>query len=180
VLDLSRLESGRTPLRKREFPLRNLVEEIAAAARVASVQKPALEVQVRVDDAVPTQVVGDRAKIGQVIANLMMNAVKFTERGFVTLAIGVRAMTPETVTLDVVVTDSGIGIAADRLPHIFEEYTQANDDIADKYGGTGLGLAISRKLLQLYQAELHVTSTVDQGTTFSFALTLPLARDASQ
>jgi PAS domain S-box-containing protein len=180
VLDLSRLESGRTPLRKREFPLRNLVEEIAAAARVASIQKPALEVQVRVDDAVPTQVVGDRAKIGQVIANLMMNAVKFTERGFVTLAIGVRAMTPETVTLDVVVTDSGIGIAADRLPHIFEEYTQANDDIADKYGGTGLGLAISRKLLQLYQAELHVTSTVDQGTTFSFALTLPLARDASQ
>ena len=176
VLDLSRLESGRTPLREREFSLRELVEEIAAAARAAAVQKPELQIQARVDDVVPERLIGDRAKIGQVIANLMMNAVKFTPRGFVALLVGVREDTSEAVTLDIVVSDSGIGIPADRLPHIFDEYTQASDEIAETYGGTGLGLAISRKLLQLYGSELNVTSTVNQGTTFSFALTLRRTR----
>ena len=175
VLDLNRLESGRTALRERDFSIRELVQETGAAARAAAVQKPELEVQTRVDDAVPDRLVGDRAKIAQVFANLMMNAVKFTPRGFVALAVALREATADDATLDVVVSDSGIGIPAERLPHIFDEYTQASDDIADKYGGTGLGLAISRKLLQLYRSELHATSTVGQGTTFSFALTLRLA-----
>ena len=72
-------------------------------------------------------------------------------------------------------SDTGIGIPADRLPHIFDEFTQASDEIADRYGGAGLGLAISRRLLELYGAALSVTSTVGQGTKFSFVLTLKLA-----
>jgi signal transduction histidine kinase len=74
------------------------------------------------------------------------------------------------------VSDTGIGIPSDRLPHIFDEFTQASDEIADRYGGTGLGLAISRRLLQLYGSDLRVTSTVGQGTTFSFPLTLKRVR----
>jgi signal transduction histidine kinase len=127
---------------------------------------------------VPESLVGDRAKIGQVITNLLMNAVKFTARGFVTLAVSQREATPDAVTLDVMVSDSGIGIEADRLPHIFDEYAQANDDIADRYGGSGLGLAIARRLLQLYGSTLTVASTVGQGTTFSFELRLRRADGA--
>jgi PAS domain S-box-containing protein len=172
VLDLSRLESGRAPLREREFDVRELVEEVAEAARAAAAKKPDLAITSRVDTGVPDRLIGDRPKLAQVLANLMMNGVKFTASGFVTLAIGMREAAARTVTIEVVVSDSGIGIPADRLPHIYDEYTQASDDIAEKYGGTGLGLAISRKLLQLYGAELNVASTVGQGSTFSFVLTL--------
>jgi PAS domain S-box-containing protein len=170
VLEGSRLEAGRTHLREAEFSLRDIAQEVTAAARAAAVQKPELDVTLQVEDAVPQRVIGDKAKLQQVLTNLMMNAVKFTDRGLVSLIVAIRDTAAEWVTLEVLVTDTGIGIPADRLPHIFEEFTQASDEIATKYGGTGLGLSISRKLLQLQGSELHVTSTVGQGTTFSFLL----------
>ena len=172
VLDLTRIESGRARLQEREFAFRELMGDIAAGARAAAMQKPTVAINVAIDEAVPERLVGDRATIAQVLANLMMNGVKFTDRGFVSLVVTRREAGPDRVTLEFVVSDSGIGIPADRLPHIFDEFTQASDEIADQYGGSGLGLAISRRLLQLYGAELHVTSTVGQGTTFSFVLSL--------
>jgi PAS domain S-box-containing protein len=180
ALDLGRLESGRARLRESEFGLRDLLNEAGAAARAAAVQKPDLAVTVTVDDAAPDRVIGDRAKIMQVLANLLMNAVKFTDRGLVSLVITARETAREKVTLEIMVSDTGIGIPADRLPHIFEEFTQAGDDIADRYGGTGLGLTISRRLLELHGSELHVTSTVGQGSTFSFHLTLKTAGRSPQ
>ena len=172
LLEFGKLESGRVPLREREFAIRDLVDEAVAGARAAAVNKEGLDITGRIDDSVPARLIGDRPKLAQVLANLMMNAVKFTERGFVTLVVGLRETDGDHVMLDVVVSDSGIGIPADRLPHIFEEYTQASDDIADRYGGSGLGLAITRRILQLYASHLTVTSTVGQGTTFSFVLAL--------
>jgi signal transduction histidine kinase len=89
-----------------------------------------------------------------------------------------REITDQMATLEFIVSDTGIGVAADRLPFIFDEFTQANEEIGDKYGGTGLGLSITRKLLRLYGSELQVTSALGQGTTVSFVLQLPCA-DAS-
>jgi signal transduction histidine kinase len=86
--------------------------------------------------------------------------------------VSLREQDDESATLECAVTDTGIGIPAERLPRIFEEFTQGSDEIADKYGGCGLGLTITRKLLRLYGSELTVTSTVGQGTTFSFVLKL--------
>jgi PAS domain S-box-containing protein len=172
LLDLSRLEAGRTGLKEEPFSPRELLEEVAAAARAAALQKTDLNVKTHVDESVPDTLVGDRAQIGQVLANLMMNAVKFTERGLVALVAHEREATAAHVALEVSVSDTGIGIPPDRLARIFEEYTQASDEIGKKYGGTGLGLAISRKILRLYGSDLHVTSTPGQGTTFSFGLTL--------
>jgi PAS domain S-box-containing protein len=172
LLDLGRLEAGRTPLREEPFSMRELVNSLAATARATALHKPDLTLTATVAPSVPDVLVGDRSKIGQVISNLMMNAVKFTERGFVSVRVDARDGGGADVTLDIVVSDSGIGIPADRLPHIFDEYTQANDDIAQKYGGTGLGLAICRRVLRLYGSDLAVTSTVGTGTTFSFSLTL--------
>jgi PAS domain S-box-containing protein len=172
VLDLSRLDAGRTVLREREFGLLELVQEIAAAARVAAGVKPELTITATVDPAVPLALLGDRGKIGQVLTNLVTNAVKFTAHGFVSIIVSLRELTGASASLEFVVSDTGIGIPADRLPHIFEEFTQASEDIADTYGGTGLGLAITQKLLLLYGSELSVTSTVGQGSTFSFGLDL--------
>jgi signal transduction histidine kinase len=129
-----------------------------------------------IDPATPSDVIGDGDKLSQVLMNLAGNAVKFTERGFVTLTLSPYETRDDTVTLGFAVSDTGIGIPADRLPYIFEEFTQASPDIADRYGGTGLGLSISRKLLRLRGSELQVTSTVGQGSTFSFLLSYRLAR----
>jgi signal transduction histidine kinase len=175
LLDLGRLESGRTLLREERFSIRELAREMAATTNASAVQKPDLEVTTRVADSVPDDLVGDRAKIGQVLANLMSNAVKFTSRGFVSLIVELRDANRDTATLDIAVSDSGIGIPADRLPHIFDEYTQANAQIETTYGGTGLGLAICQKILRLYGSQLSVVSTEGQGTTFSFTLRLKRA-----
>jgi PAS domain S-box-containing protein len=172
LLDLGRLEAGRAPVQEDTFSLRDLVEEVAARARAAALQRTGLDVTTHVDETLPDALIGDRAQIGQVLTNLMMNAVKFTELGLVALVLHERHVTTDRATLDVSVIDTGIGIPPDRLPGIFEEYSQASEEIGKKYGGTGLGLAISRRILRLYGSDLNVTSTPGQGTTFAFALTL--------
>jgi signal transduction histidine kinase len=179
VLESSRIDAGRTLLREAEFSVRDLAQEVTAAARAAAMQKPELDVTLRVDEAVPQRVIGDETKLQQVLTNLMMNAVKFTHRGLVSLMVVIQDTTAEAVTLQILVTDTGIGIPADRLPHIFEEFTQGSDDIAATYGGTGLGLSIVRKLLRLQGSELRVTSTVGQGTTFSFLLRVKRPADVA-
>lgn len=172
ALDLERVETGRTVLRERPFDLRELAQEVLTGMRLFAERKPDLTLRLTVDERVPAAVIGDRSKLGQVRTNLVSNAVKFTEKGFVTLVVSAREVTADSVELEVVVSDTGIGIPADRLTHIFDEFIQASDEIAERYGGTGLGLAITRKLLQLYGSELTVTSTVGQGTSFAFVLRL--------
>ena len=175
ILDLSSLEAGHATLREREFSLRVLIDELRAGARLAAAAKPELAVVASVDDVIPDRLLGDSDKLGQVLMNLLGNAVKFTERGEVALSVHRREVADKSVTLDFAVTDTGIGIAADRLPFIFNEFTQASAEIGERYGGTGLGLSISRKLLRLHDSDLEVTSTLGKGTTFSFQLTLKRA-----
>jgi PAS domain S-box-containing protein len=172
VLDLSRLEAGRAVLRERVFDVRELVREVMTGIKLLASRKPDVALNVMVDERLPGTLLGDTGKLAQVLANLVTNAVKFTDKGFVSLMVALREVDADTATVDFAVSDTGIGIPADRLPHIFEEFTQGSDEIADKYGGSGLGLAITRKLLLLYESELSVTSTVGQGTTFSFTLKL--------
>jgi PAS domain S-box-containing protein len=172
VLESSRLEAGRSLVREAEFSLIEVAQGVTAAARAGVLHKPDVEVTLEMDGAVPPRVIGDKAKLQQVLTNLMMNAVKFTDQGRVSLIVTVREIAGELVTLEVLVTDTGIGIPPERLPYIFEEFTQASDDIAERYGGTGLGLSICRRLLQLQGSDLQISSTVGQGTTASFLLTV--------
>lgn len=178
VLDLSRIESGQVTLESRPFDLRHLVLDLLATLNVRAEQK-GLAVHVAIDDEVPEQVVGDPVKLGQILTNLAANAVKFTEAGSVAVTIRVRALTDERVELDVSVSDTGIGIPPDRLPHIFDEYTQASYDVAARYGGSGLGLAIVRRLLALHGSKAAVQSAVNEGTIFSFPLALGVGRAAA-
>lgn len=171
LLDLSRLEAGRAPLEQRPFDLRAMLNDIVASVGVRADAKQ-LPVRLELDDRMPAELLGDPLKLGQVVTNLLTNAVKFTERGFVTCRVAVHEMQPDSVTLDFVVSDTGIGIPQDRLAEIFEEFTQASEDIRTRYGGSGLGLAISRRLLRLHDSDLSVSSVLGQGSTFSFRIRL--------
>ncbi|QSQ25852.1 response regulator [Pyxidicoccus parkwayensis] len=169
ILDFSKLDSGKATLEERNFDLRQLVYATLFALTVKAEEKK-LPVVAEIDEDVPAFVLGDPVKLGQVLTNLVGNAIKFTERGAVTVSLRVREAFQDAMALDFAVTDTGIGIPEDKLAHIFEEFTQADYDIGMKYGGTGLGLAISRKLVELHGARIVVKSTPGKGSSFSFTL----------
>jgi PAS domain S-box-containing protein len=177
ILDLSRIESGSLSIEERSFDLRELVHGLAQGL-AAKAEERGLALAAHVDARLPERVVGDPVKIGQVLGNLLGNAVKFTAQGSVTATLAVAELAADAVAVDVRVADTGIGIPADRLPHIFDDFTQASYDIGMKYGGSGLGLAISRRLLELLGSQIAVESEPGRGTTFSFVLRLKLAPPA--
>jgi PAS domain S-box-containing protein len=171
ILDFSKIESGKVSLEERSLDLRQLIHQIVDNLQVKADQK-GLSLAVQIDERVPDTVCGDPIKIGQVVTNLLSNAIKFTAQGSVTVALEVRERLPEAVSIDFRIADTGIGIAADRLPHVFDEFTQASYDIGLKYGGTGLGLSISKRLVELHGSQITVESEPGRGSTFAFALRL--------
>ncbi len=177
ILDFGQIEGGQMSLEERPVDLRQLVEELAERYQLKA-QERGLALQVHVDEGVPREVVGDPLKLGQVLTNLVGNALKFTSEGSVTLALEVRAVEREAVAVDFRVSDTGIGIAPDRLARIFDDFTQANYDIGLKYGGTGLGLSISRKLVEMHGSRILVESELGRGTTFSFELRFKTVAEA--
>jgi len=178
VLDLNKIESGRVLLEKRAFDLRQLVLDLLASLNVRAEEKQ-LTLRVAIDNELPDRVVGDPVKIGQILTNLVANAVKFTENGSVAVTVRARRQSADAVALDFSVADTGIGIPADRLQQIFDDFTQAGDDVGATYGGYGLGLAIVRRLLALHGSTISVESAVGRGSIFSFSLTLEVAEEAS-
>jgi PAS domain S-box-containing protein len=177
ILDFSKIEAGKTAVEERSLDPRELIHQIVDHLRVKAEEKN-LSLAVQVDERVPAAVLGDPIKIGQVVTNLLSNAIKFTAQGSVTVELQVRERLPDSVAIEFRIADTGIGIAADRLPHVFDEFTQASYDIGLKYGGTGLGLAISKKLVELHGSRLAVQSELGLGSTFSFVLRLRLPPEA--
>ena len=173
ILDFSRIEAGKLQLDEQPFELRALLEELTAGQRVRAEEK-GVELALEVAAACPEHVVGDRVKLGQILTNLVGNAVKFTPAGRIVVDVVRRGGTEAEATLGFAVRDTGIGISADRLPYVFDAFTQASPEVTSKYGGTGLGLAITKRLVELHGSELHVRSTVGEGSEFSFDLRLRL------
>ncbi|MDO8963818.1 MAG: response regulator [Coriobacteriia bacterium] len=171
VLDLSKIEAGRFELDVREFDVEKLVEDTAEVLAVRARDK-GIELLASVGTDVPSHVVGDPDRLRQVIVNLVGNAVKFTEAGHVLIGVTTAdGSTPEAPRLRFSVTDTGIGIPAEKLMTVFSAFTQADSSTTRKYGGTGLGLTISRHLANLMGGDISVTSTVGRGSTFSLEAT---------
>ncbi|MFP2908203.1 ATP-binding protein [Pyxidicoccus sp. 3LFB2] len=169
ILDFSKIDAGKVTLEQRSFDLRQLVYSTLFALSARAEEKQ-LSVTADIDEQVPEHLLGDPVKLGQVLTNLVGNAIKFTELGAVTVSVRVREQTQEALALDFAVTDTGIGIPENRLGSIFEEFTQADYTIGMKYGGTGLGLSISQKLVELHGGRICVKSTQGQGSSFYFTL----------
>jgi PAS domain S-box-containing protein len=174
ILDFSKIEAGMVSLEERSFDLRQKVSEIVSSLRVKAHEK-GLVLDSYSDERLPAVLLGDPVKIGQVLTNLLGNAIKFTAQGSVTVTLHVRELLPESALIHFRVSDTGIGISPDRLQHVFDDFTQASYDIGLKYGGTGLGLSISKRLVELHGSELAVESEPERGTTFFFDLRLKVA-----
>ena len=169
VLDIAKIEAGRMELEVAEFDLRETVEEVcdlmAAAARARR-----LELQAYVHEDVPRLVCGDRTRLGQILQNLVSNAVKFTDVGEVFVDVSLVRRDEEAVLVRFDVRDTGIGIEPQRVGQLFEPFTQAESGTTRKFGGTGLGLAISRELTQLMHGTISGESALGQGSTFRFEI----------
>lgn len=165
ILDFSKIEAGKMSLERVEFDLADIVEEVGAMfARPAHAK--GIELVTAIPPDLPTRLIGDPTRLRQVLANLVSNAVKFTERGEVVVSAELLHEAEDWVQLKLSVKDTGIGIAPERQSSIFESFTQADGSITRKYGGTGLGLTISRQLTELMGGTIGLHSEPGKGSTF--------------
>jgi hypothetical protein len=180
LLDLSKIEAGRMSLETIEFDLHELLEHTARPIAL-SAQRKGLALVMAIDPALPSLVQGDPGRLRQILVNLLGNAVKFTARGSVTLAVHVVAGecgaagtqgATRTVTLIFEVRDTGIGIPPDKQQLIFDAFSQADASTSRRFGGTGLGLAITRQLVHAMGGDIGVDSAPGQGSCFRFRILL--------
>jgi signal transduction histidine kinase/CheY-like chemotaxis protein/HAMP domain-containing protein len=179
ILDLSKVEAGRMDIRVVEFPLQSLIEDIQATFGPLTAEK-GLDFTVVTDPGVPASLVTDRQRLRQVLSNLVSNAVKFTERGGVTLRVARadgRSDSGGGPVIAFVVTDTGIGIAPDNLASVFGAFQQADGTLSRRHGGTGLGLSIAREVAALLGGE--ITAESEEGLGSTFTLYLPSAPPAT-
>jgi CheY-like chemotaxis protein/HPt (histidine-containing phosphotransfer) domain-containing protein len=178
ILDFSKVESGHLELESIGFDLRTLLEKVIEMMALRA-KDHGLRLSLEIRPGVPSGLVGDSNRLRQIIINLVGNALKFTERGSVTLRVG-----PDPggaagwLRFDVI--DTGIGIAADKTELIFDRFTQADSSTTRKYGGTGLGLAISKGLVELMGGRIGCISEIGKGSTFFLTVPLPVRLDAER
>ncbi|MCL1939586.1 MAG: response regulator [Desulfovibrionaceae bacterium] len=175
ILDFSKIEAGRLDMDSTEFKLEDILDNIATLVGHKADEK-GLEVLFGVDSNVPAELVGDPLRLGQVLTNLLNNAVKFTEKGEIIISCTLDAVLGEKVRLRFMVKDTGIGMSQEQQARLFTAFTQADGSITRRFGGTGLGLTITKRLLELMEGGIQVLSEEGKGTTVTFTATFGLPK----
>jgi len=170
ILDFSKIESGNLQLESEQFELRPCLEgALDLLATKASEQY--IDLLYQINDSVPSQIFGDSNRLRQVVVNLLGNAIKFTHKGHVLLAVSSEIIENENkINLTIAIEDTGIGISEEKIEALFKPFTQADSSTTREYGGTGLGLSISQRIIQLMGGEITITSQKGQGSTFKFTI----------
>ncbi|WP_326537984.1 hybrid sensor histidine kinase/response regulator [Pseudorhodoferax sp.] len=174
ILDFSKVEADKLVVESVDFELEHLLDNVATLVADKAAAK-GLELVFDVGRDVPTSLVGDPLRLGQVLVNYASNAIKFTEKGGIDVVVRVRQRSAGQVLLHFAVRDTGIGLAEDQQERLFQSFQQADTSTTRKYGGTGLGLAICKKLAVLMGGEVGVNSQLGQGSTFWFTARLSLS-----
>ena len=174
LLDFSQIEAGKITIEKVPFLLPEIIDEVAKSIQTVYKQKD-IDLIINVDDKLHTRIVGDPFRLKQILSNIIGNAYKFTEKGFIKIS-AYATNNDEFFVLSI--QDSGIGIEKENQKLVFEEFAQANENIEKKYGGTGLGLSICQKIISILGGSLNLESTFGKGSTFE--IQLPLLFDYSQ
>ena len=169
ILDFSKIEAGKMHLEHIPFDLKFLIEDSIKGHQLRARQK-GLHLEVHFSPDVPAQVIADPVRLRQILSNLLSNALKFTDKGSVTVRLHATNEDDRRLRLHLSVEDTGIGIAPDKRTEIFEKFTQADGSISRRYGGTGLGLAITRRLLDLFEGEISVESELGFGSKFHVSI----------
>ncbi|MBW8904540.1 MAG: response regulator [Betaproteobacteria bacterium] len=167
LLDFSKIEAGKLELEKLDMDLRRTMEDIVDLLAERAHAK-GLELACSIPPNLPTHVRGDPLRVGQILTNLLGNAIKFTDEGSVVIGVRPLAETATHVTMRFEVRDTGVGITAEAQSRIFEEFAQADGSTTRKHGGSGLGLAISKQLVEMMGGSIHVESDIGKGSTFWF------------
>ena len=173
ILDFSKIEAGKLQIEHIGFDLRQTIGD-ALTPLVLTARDKRLDIVSDVQPDVPSRVIGDAGRLQQILFNLVGNAIKFTERGEVVVRVASASSDAAGHLLVCSVRDTGIGISADKLTHIFDAFAQADASTTRKYGGTGLGLTITHRLVELMGGQLTVESTPGVGSVFHFTLPLPV------
>jgi signal transduction histidine kinase/DNA-binding response OmpR family regulator len=167
ILDFSKIEAGQLKLESVNFDIINSIMEITDLVSL-KVQEQGLELIVHIASDIPQFVIGDPVRVRQILLNLVSNAIKFTEKGYILINVKWEKQDKDSIRLDFEVKDTGIGIPPDKLKKIFEKFGQAEESTTRKYGGTGLGLTICQRLVSMMRGEITVESEVGKGSIFSF------------
>jgi two-component system CheB/CheR fusion protein len=169
ILDLAKVDAGKMIFEKKPFKIKSAIKAMLHIFET-KIQEQNLELITQFDKAIPNIVIGDPVRLHQIILNLVSNAVKFTNKGSITVGVHLLHEDAEKVILEFEVTDTGIGISKEKIPWIFENFQQASSGTSRLYGGTGLGLAIVKKLVEAQGGTIRVKSKFNSGSTFSFTL----------
>ena len=174
ILDFSKIEAGQIEIDKAPFSPHTLVDNVASMLATFAEHK-GIVLERSIDPALPPVLIGDEVRLKQVVLNLVNNAIKFTERGTVRIALKIDRVSYGAVGLRVSVSDDGIGISAEQQKTLFRRFSQVDGSITRRFGGTGLGLAICKQLIELMGGEIGVTSREGAGATFWFTVSLAMA-----
>jgi PAS domain S-box-containing protein len=169
ILDLSRIEADRLTLEKADCPLRQILDDVLSVVQVRAEQK-GLALRVDCEFPLPETIHTDALRLRQILTNLLGNAVKFTERGAVRIAVRSTREAGGRPRMQFAISDTGIGIPADKMAQLFQPFTQADSSTTRRYGGTGLGLAISRRLAKALGGDVEVAGRVGEGSTFTLTI----------
>jgi len=167
LLDMSKIEAEKVTLEEKIFSLSHLTETLNQTFYLKCQEKN-IKFSIKVETDVPDNLIGDPVKLSQILINLVANAIKFTEKGFVTLKISLLSKNKNKAILKFKVTDTGMGIPLDKQDTIFLAFSQASYDVNQRFGGTGLGLTISQRILEMHNSKMTVKSEVGKGSEFSF------------
>lgn len=175
LLDLSKIKSGKFELHNSAFSLHECLKNTAAVYSIISSNKK-INFNFLCDKKIPHTLIGDSMRINQIINNLLNNAFKFTHQGYINLFVRLKKIESKVAHVDFEITDTGIGMNAEKINHIFEEFSQAETATANLYGGTGLGLSIVKHLVKLYNGEIYVKSSSKIGSSFYFTLEFEIGK----
>lgn len=178
ILDFSKIEAGKLPIEHIAFDLREIFNNISAILALSAEGK-GIELIFQISPALPTDLIGDPLRLGQVLLNLVNNAIKFTEQGEVVVSVEGTPLPQNRIGLRFSIKDTGIGISAQQMRGLFQSFSQADQSTTRRYGGTGLGLAISKKLTEAMGGKIEVESIFGQGSNFSFSAELEYAAESA-
>lgn len=173
ILDFSKINEGQLTLKKKNFSLLKAIEQIKSIVALSSDEK-SLDILYNIDSDLKEYHIGDEVRIKQVMLNILSNAVKFTDEGWVEVNLVVKRTDHQTQELEVRIEDTGIGMSPDFIPNLFDKFAQEEYSSTRRVGGTGLGMAISYKLIQLMNGRIQVQSEKGKGSIFTIYLTLPI------
>jgi PAS domain S-box-containing protein len=176
VLDFNKLENDKIKVDPINFNLVSIFKDVIRTCTIYSYNKP-VKLEQEIDKLIPEIVKGDAFKLTQVLTNLISNALKFTQKGYVKASAKLLEATETSVSVQFTVKDTGIGIPSDKLEQVFNSYEQLDSSISRKFGGTGLGLTISQKFVQLMGGKIEIESTIDEGSSFGFKLTFEQTKE---